>query len=141
MTQLQPAEALRLDVREVLASGGEPFDLILSAAGQVPPGGTLELTAPFEPVPLYRVMADRGFVHITDPRGPAEWVVTFRATGIVPGATVAEVAAQHPATQAVFARHGLDLCCGGGKTLEFVARAHGIELAALLDELRGVAGK
>jgi iron-sulfur cluster repair protein YtfE (RIC family) len=35
----------------------------------------------------------------------------------------------------VLARHGIDLCCGGDKTLAFVAQAHRIDLQALLREL------
>lgn len=137
MTTSQHApEIARLDVRSVLASGGEPFDQIMAAAGRLPLGGALELTAPFEPVPLYAVMRRRGFAWSTEARGPAEWVVTFRDTGIAPTATLATIAEQHPATREVFGRHGLDLCCGGSRTLAFAARAHGIDLDLLLAELQ-----
>jgi uncharacterized protein (DUF2249 family) len=60
-----PLEPIVLDVRPLLARGEEPFELIMEAAGRVPPGGTLELTAPFEPVPLYPVLAGRGFTYVT----------------------------------------------------------------------------
>jgi uncharacterized protein (DUF2249 family) len=132
-------QALRLDVRPVLAAGGEPFDLILATASRLPIGGALELTAPFEPVPLYPVMRRRGFAPAAEERGPAEWVVTFRDTGIALGSTLAEIATRAPATLEVFARHGLDLCCGGGKTVAFAAEAHGIDLDTLLQELQGAA--
>ncbi len=52
--------------------------------------------------------------------------------------TVATVAERYPATLPVFTRHGIDLCCGGAKTLAFVAQAHGLDLAALMDELGAV---
>ncbi len=140
MTTFQPAlEMARLDVRPVLASGGEPFDLFMATAGRVPLGGALELTAPFEPVPLYALMRLRGFIRTTEARGPAEWVVTFQDTGISPTATLAAIAEQHPAARELFGRHGLDLCCGGGKTLAFAAPAHGIDLDALLEELQAAA--
>lgn len=132
------APAVRLDVRPVLASGGEPFEQIMSAAGRLPPGGTLELTAPFEPVPLYPVMRRRGFTGRAEVRGPAEWVVTFRDTGVAPTSTLTEIVSRVPAAAAVLTRHGLDLCCGGGKTLAFAARAHGINLDALLEELQAI---
>ncbi|HEY7682458.1 MAG TPA: DUF542 domain-containing protein [Gemmatimonadales bacterium] len=138
-TPIKP-DLTRLDVRAVLAAGGEPFDLIMAAAGRIPPGGALELTAPFEPLPLYDVMRRRGFSRTTEARGPAEWVVTFRDTGISPTATLADVATQHPATREVFGRHGLDLCCGGAKTLAFAAQAHGVNLDRLLEELQAAAG-
>lgn len=134
------APCMRLDVRPVLAAGGEPFEMIMSTAGRIPVGGTLELTAPFEPVPLYSVMRRRGFSSRTEVRGPAEWVVTFRDTGIAPASTLSDIIGRVPATAAVFARHGLDLCCGGSKTLSFVAQAHGLNLDALLEELQAIQG-
>lgn len=131
------ATTTRLDVRSVLASGGEPFDVIMAAAESVAPGSTLELIAPFEPVPLYPVMRRRGFGRKTEARSPGEWVVTFRNTGILPSDTVAAIAELHPKAREVFGRHGLDLCCGGSKTLAFAAEAHGIDLDLLLEELQG----
>lgn len=59
---------------------------------------------------------------------------------ITPSMTVAEVAERFPAARAVFAQEGIDLCCGGGKSLEFVAKAHGLDLEALLDKLTGGIG-
>jgi iron-sulfur cluster repair protein YtfE (RIC family) len=52
-----------------------------------------------------------------------------------PGMTVGTVAELHPATRPVFTRHGIDLCCGSRRSLEFVALAHGLDLAGLLTEL------
>ncbi len=76
-----------------------------------------------------------GFARTTEARGPTEWVVTFRETGIASTATLAAIAERHPATREVFGRRGLDLCCGGAKTLAFAASAHGLNLDALLGEL------
>lgn len=53
--------------------------------------------------------------------------------------TPAEVAATFPATRAVLARHGIDLCCGGARPLGEVARLHGLDAAALLEELQHAA--
>ncbi len=139
-TQPIDNEVVHLDVRPTLAAGEEPFGLIMQSADRIPPGGTLELTAPFEPVPLYAVMRRRGFSRTGLARGDAGWVVSFRETGIVPSATVGQVVQRHPATAGVFGAHGLDLCCGGGKTLEFAARAHGVDLDRLLQELQAAAG-
>ncbi len=66
-----------LDVRALLAESNEPFDVIMAAVESLPPGGVLELTAPFEPVPLYKVLGGLGFVHRAFRRGPADVVVYF----------------------------------------------------------------
>ena len=139
--QPMDSEILRLDVRPMLAAGEEPFGLIMQSADRIPRGGTLELTAPFEPVPLYAAMRRRGFARSGLARDAAAWVVSFRETGIVPSTTVGQVVERHPATAPVFGAHGLDLCCGGGKTLEFAARAHGVDLDQLLQELQAAAAE
>jgi iron-sulfur cluster repair protein YtfE (RIC family) len=54
---------------------------------------------------------------------------------ITPDMTVASVAESCPGARAVLAREGIDLCCGGQRSLEFVARAHGLDLRVLLAEL------
>jgi len=125
-----------LDVRPVLAAGEEPFDLIMKTAAEVPLGGTLELTAPFEPVPLYRALSRLGFGHRTETRADDEVVVRFRQLGITPASPVSDVHARHPASAPVLAALGVDLCCGGSKPLEVAAQAHGVEPAALLANLQ-----
>ena len=125
-----------LDVRPILAMGEEPFGAILAAADLLPEGGVLELTAPFEPAPLYRVLAGRGFAHVTEVRGPGEVVVRFTQTGIVSSLPVREILARHPATAPIIAELGFDTCCGGAHPLGFAAEAHGVELAGLLDRLQ-----
>lgn len=49
--------------------------------------------------------------------------------------TVREVIERHPVTLEVFARHGLDLCCGGIHPVRMAAQAHGLDPEALLAEL------
>ncbi len=138
-TSEAPTKSLELDVRPVLAQGGEPLEMILAAASRVAAGGTLLLTAPFEPVPLYRVLAARGFVRETEQLGPAEWRIRFRHTGITEQATVAEIFERFPSTGPVLAEFGLDLCCGGARTLQTVAEVHRLPLAELLGRLRAAA--
>jgi hypothetical protein len=130
---------ITLDVRPVLARGEEPFDAIMEAAAGISEAGTLELLAPFEPVPLYRVLSRRGFGHRTAPLNDGGYRVWFTRTGIVPGATIGAVYERYPDTGPVFARHGMDLCCGSGKTLEFAARAHKADLGQLLEALQQAA--
>jgi uncharacterized protein (DUF2249 family) len=66
-----------LDVREDIRAGREPLARILAAVDALPPDSMLVLRAPFEPVPLYRVLGRRGFAHWAESRAPADWVVWF----------------------------------------------------------------
>ncbi len=49
--------------------------------------------------------------------------------------TVEEVAQRWGAALAVFTRHGIDICCGGSKTVREAAALHGVDLPSLLKEL------
>jgi Uncharacterized conserved protein (DUF2249) len=66
-----------LDVRADLENGGEPFVRIMEAVPSIKSGGTLVVIAPFEPVPLYDVLGERGFSHETARVAADEWVVRF----------------------------------------------------------------
>ncbi len=66
-----------LDVRPVLAQGGEPFVQIMEAAERVAPGKSLVLIAPFEPTPLYQALGERGFSHATERVTDDEWIIRF----------------------------------------------------------------
>ena len=69
-----------IDVRPDLESGGEPFVRIMEAVAAIKPGGTLVIIAPFEPVPLYGVLGERGFSHETAMIAADEWIVRFSLT-------------------------------------------------------------
>lgn len=78
---------LVLDVRPDLRQGHDPFAKIMQTVGQLAAGQELLLIAPFEPVPLYEVLAQRGFAHAAYQVAPSEWRVTFRtATAATPEA-------------------------------------------------------
>jgi len=49
--------------------------------------------------------------------------------------TVGSVATDHPLATRVFARHGIDFCCGGGKPLAEACATHGIDIETVLAEL------
>jgi len=66
-----------LDVRPDLAEGREPFGRIMQAAANLEPGERLVVIAPFEPVPLYGVLASQGFVHEANRTGDGAWEVIF----------------------------------------------------------------
>jgi hypothetical protein len=69
-----------LDVRQDLENGGEPFVRIMEAVTSIKPGGTLVIIAPFEPIPLYDVLGERGFSHETAMIAADEWIVRFSLT-------------------------------------------------------------
>jgi len=58
---------------------------------------------------------------------------------INPAWTVNDVLLRHPSSVSVFARFGIDACCGGAHPLEEVARRHRLDAAALLAALREAA--
>lgn len=60
------------------------------------------------------------------------------ATTIDATMTLNEISLAAPHTLEVFARHGLDSCCGGAKPLALVCERHGLDLEALLAELRAL---
>ncbi len=49
--------------------------------------------------------------------------------------TVEQVAQRWAPALAVFNRHGIDICCGGAKTVREAARLHDLALESLLAEL------
>lgn len=67
-----------LDVRPDLAAGREPFSRIMAAVDELASGESLELIAPFEPVPLYGVLENRGYGHESEALPGGSWKVTFR---------------------------------------------------------------
>ena len=62
----------RLDAREI---DGEPFGDIVAALDGLDEGESLCLVNGFEPVPLYDVLAERGFEHETANPADDEWHV------------------------------------------------------------------
>lgn len=54
--------------------------------------------------------------------------------------TVGRVAAEHPLATRVFARHGIDFCCGGGRPLKEACDAKGLDPERVLDEIRREVG-
>ena len=70
-----------VDVREDLRRGRQPLRRILQALQVVARGQDLLLLATFEPVPLYRLAALRGFAHEARPLPGGDWEVRFRRRG------------------------------------------------------------
>lgn len=49
---------------------------------------------------------------------------------------VGQIAAEHPLATRVFARHNIDFCCGGGRTLSDACRRSAADPDAVINELR-----
>jgi uncharacterized protein (DUF2249 family) len=67
-----------VDVRPVLRAGGEPFSQIMAALEALEPGQGLRLFATFKPIPLFGVMASKGFANEALELEDGEWQVEFR---------------------------------------------------------------
>ena len=52
--------------------------------------------------------------------------------------TVGDIVGHDLRTAAVFARHGIDFCCGGRRSLDDACRARGVEPAVVLRELEAL---
>jgi uncharacterized protein (DUF2249 family) len=72
--------AVLVDVREDIRAGREPFGRIMEALGSLRDGQELRLINSFEPVPLYDVMAERGFAHQAERLPDGDWHVRFFRT-------------------------------------------------------------
>jgi uncharacterized protein (DUF2249 family) len=73
-----------LDVRDLMAKGGDPFAVIMAAVSQLGPTEPLDLIAPLDPIPLYAVLGARGYAHLTEDLGDGDYRVRFTRT---PGPT------------------------------------------------------
>lgn len=68
---------VHVDVRDDIRRGDEPLQKILGAVKGLAADEALVLRAPFEPVPLYRVLGRQGFAHWTERADAADWSVWF----------------------------------------------------------------
>ena len=66
-----------VDVRPILRAGGEPFSAIMAALDRLQADEGMRLYATFKPIPLFGVMADRGFAHFEREIDGGEWEVLF----------------------------------------------------------------
>lgn len=75
------SRVVRVDVREDIRQGREPFAQIMAAVKSLGADRVLVLRAPFEPMPLYQVLGKRGLSHWAERHAADDWSVWFyRAT-------------------------------------------------------------
>jgi hypothetical protein len=67
----------RLDVRELLRRGVEPFPEIRKRADALGPGDGLIVIAPFLPSPLLEKLGGEGFASKLERGQGADWIVYF----------------------------------------------------------------
>jgi len=72
--------AVTLDVREDIQRGREPFSRIMLAVASLGAGDDLVIIAPFEPTPLYAVLAQRGFSYQAQETESGDWQIRFNRT-------------------------------------------------------------
>jgi uncharacterized protein (DUF2249 family) len=70
-------KTVQLDVREDIRNGREPFGRIMATAQQLGPEDRLKLLAPFEPMPLYTFLGNRGFAHSAKELADGSWEILF----------------------------------------------------------------
>jgi len=75
MDGFDEAAARRIDVRPILADGHDPFFEIMAVVDTVPAGGGLMIDAPFNPSPLRRVLAGKGFATFGQRLAPDHWCI------------------------------------------------------------------
>jgi uncharacterized protein (DUF2249 family) len=86
-------KTVKLDVREDLRAGREPFSRIMSAVAALQPDEDLLLVAPFKPEPLLGVLENRGFQHQARETASGDWEVRFSREQLV-AAEIVEVDAR-----------------------------------------------
>lgn len=69
---------LEFDVRPLFKAGRPPLVPILDAVSRLQPGQALRLIAPMQPLPLYDLLGQRGFVPEPREREDGAWEILFR---------------------------------------------------------------
>lgn len=75
---MENENVVTLDVREDLKLKKEPFDKIMGVVKQLKEGQVFELHAPFNPLPLHKVMGGKGFEYEAEKIDKRHWKVIYR---------------------------------------------------------------
>lgn len=101
---------IELDLREDMRAGREPFSRIMAAVHALGDDRALRLRTIFEPVPLFAVLARRGFLYESRQHAPDDWSVWFWSGASRPESAVPDDAATPNASDAGDERtHALDV--------------------------------
>jgi len=85
LVELPECRRVHIDVREDLRCKREPFSKIMALVETLGPDQVLVLRAPFEPIPLYDVLGERGLAHWTERRAVQDWCIWFYRRADEPG--------------------------------------------------------
>ncbi len=137
---------VQVDVRDDIRRGAEPFARIMAAIKALSDEEVLVLRAPFEPFPLYDVLARRGLAHWTQRQAADDWSIWFyrepaaeaaastaSAPGTVSGAFTMDVRGLEPPLPMVRVLERLDTLAEGAQ-LEVIHDRRPMFLYPLLDE-------
>ncbi len=78
METINNLKRIKLDVREDIKNGADPFQRIMKAVNGLKEDEALDLTNSFEPFPLYSVLKNKGFEHITNKTPEGFQIIFFR---------------------------------------------------------------
>ncbi|MCK6648448.1 MAG: DUF2249 domain-containing protein [Bacteroidia bacterium] len=67
-----------LDVREMIAAGKDPFNVIMNALKDLPTHRTLKLVNTFEPLPLINILKKKGYAYYTIKEAESLFITYFR---------------------------------------------------------------
>ena len=92
MKNVKDLKKIMLDVREDIKIGNDPFKKIMEAVNNLNEDEALVLINSFEPFPLYSVLKNKGFEHITDNTAEGFEIIFFRSGGEIKPVKVSEEA-------------------------------------------------
>ncbi len=95
MQNIDDLKRIKLDVREDIKSGADPFKKIMEAVNKLKDGEALDLINSFEPFPLYSVLKNKGFEHITDKVAEGFEIIFFRSNAEAKPVKVSEEAGEN----------------------------------------------
>lgn len=80
VAELKNLEVVELDVRPIIESGKDPFQVILGKIKQLKPDQMLKLINSFEPAPLIELLTKRGFEYQVEHAGENLVITYFHST-------------------------------------------------------------
>jgi uncharacterized protein (DUF2249 family) len=95
MKDVMDLKKIMLDVREDIKNGNDPFKKIMEAINNLNEEESLVLINSFEPFPLYSVLKNKGFEHITNNTSEGFEIIFFRSGGEIKPVKVSEGAEEN----------------------------------------------